>query len=504
MTHIKLLCTTDLHSYIYPYRYSDNKVANLGLAKLSAKINALKDENTLVLDNGDVLQGSSLSFYHYAKEKDQLHPMVNAFNYMQYDYINIGNHDFNYGTEDTFKFINNVKAPCITSNFLYKGEPVGPTYVVRTLPNRKKIALFGLVTKYIPNWELPEHIKDCEFLDPVEVAKKTVELIKKFEKVDYIVCLYHGGMERDFDGNILEPLTGENQGYELTKIDGLDILLSGHQHKDIAGFCNGTLVLQSIFNGVSMEYVDIDCDTNEISYEIIHAGDEVDENLLKVMDDVNNRTQKWLDEPLGKTTMDLKVIDEHEGRVHKHPIVSLINQIQLDKSNADITATALFNDATGFNEVITMRDVVSTYMFPNTLFVKKINGRQLKEFLEKSANFFEVKNGVIGVAPDYDYPKPMHFNYDMVDGIEYTIKAGNPRGNRIFDMMYKGKPVTDDMEFTFALNNYRANGGGDYFMMQECELLKEFPEDMVEIVATYIMNHPVLEVNHKENIKVII
>ena len=88
-----------------------------------------------------------------------------------------------------------------------------------------------------------------------------------------------------------------------------------------------------------------------------------------------------------------------------------------------------------------MRDVVSTYFFPNTFFVKKVTGKVLKEYLEKTACFWTVKDGQIVINPLWDFPTPMHHNYYMLDGVEYTIKASAPEGEKIRDLTYKGEAL---------------------------------------------------------------
>ena len=120
----------------------------------------------------------------------------------------------------------------------------------------------------------------------------------------------------------------------------------------------------------------------------------------------------------------------------------------MDESGAQLSASALFLGATGFRPSITMRDLVSTYVYPNTLTVKRVSGKVLKEYLEKDAEYFSIENGTIAVNPSYALPKPQHYNYDMVDGIDYTIKVSNPVGSRITRLEYQGAPVTDDMSFT--------------------------------------------------------
>ena len=103
----------------------------------------------------------------------------------------------------------------------------------------------------------------------------------------------------------------------------------------------------------------------------------------------------------------------------------------LQPRNAELAASALFSHAAGFPRFITMRHLISTYIYPNTVVVKKVTGRILKDYLEQDASYFTVQDGRIAVSPDYLTPIPQPFNYDMADGIDYKIKASNPRGRKI-------------------------------------------------------------------------
>lgn len=505
MNRIRILATSDVHGYIYPYTYDGKGSADLGFGRIKTVIDSLKDENTLILDNGDVLEGSPLSFYHFHELPDEVSPMTIAMNEIGYDYINVGNHDFNYGEEALMMHLQNSKAPCITSNFFWQGKPYGPTYVIREF-NNVKVALFGLVTQYIPQWEKAEHIKHCRFTDALQTAKKTVDTIRRLEHPDYIICLYHGGFERDLkDGYPTEDLTGENEGWEICRqVPGIDVLISGHQHRSLSGRLFHTAYTQTADNGREIACIDLYPGTGRIETSIIPCTLPADTDLLSRTQAEEDKCQTWLDQTLGTSKVDLTIKDEDDARLHKSQLVTFLNQVTLEATGADIAANAIFLHATGFGSEITMRNLVSTYVFPNTLAVKKVTGKVLREYLEKDAEFFQATPSGIGVSPEYVYPKPQQYNYDMLDGIEYTIKVSNPRGHRIISLTRNGEEITDDMEFTLAVNNYRAAGGGNYFMLKKAPTVKEISSSMVELLAEYIMEHRVIDFKPVNNIHVIL
>ena len=112
-------------------------------------------------------------------------------------------------------------------------------------------------------------------------------------------------------------------------------------------------------------------------------------------------------------------------------------------------------------------------------------------------------DGKLAVNPAFDEPKPQHFNYDMVDGIDYTIKVSNPLGQRIVSLLYQGKEVRENQSFTLVMNNYRAVGGGDFTMVPDLPTVLEVNRDMSELLAETLIKHNVYSVKHIENIHVI-
>jgi len=301
-------------------------------------------------------------------------------------------------------------------------------------------------------------------------------------------------------------LTGENVGYALAKIEGIDLLVTGHQHRSIITTLNGTLVTQCAFNAQEFAQVDVHYDkTLTLEGRLIKMKDfEEDPEMIALIKPFEDQTQTWLDQTVGHlNTYDFVIRDPFEARLHKHPLVSLINQVQLETSGAQLSGVSLFNDPTGFKPEVTTRDIVSTYVYPNTLIVKQINGIRLKAYLEKCAEYFTLDHGLIKVNPEYDAPKAQHFNYDMVDGIRYTLKIGNPIGQRVIELTYQDRPVQDDDVFSLVINNYRANGGGNFNMIVECPTLSEINADMTDILSAYFESHPTVVLNHQNNILII-
>ena len=503
MRKIKLLSTTDIHGTLSTYSYLDQTIKPQGLSRYS---NIVKKNRELfeciVVDNGDSLQGSPLMTYaHRVRLKPN--PLALVFNHIGLDYYNLGNHDFNYGEDVLLNYINDLDALCLTSNVLYNHKPIGQTRI-HTTQNGFKIALIGICTDYIPHWEKPEHIKNFKFLSPIDTLKNE---INKLPHVDYTIVYYHGGLEKDpITGQPTEVLTGENVGYEMTLISGIDLLITGHQHRSIATLINQVPVMQCSLNATEYMDAEIDIQNKTSDIQLIPmSGYDYDQDIELLIKPFDDETQIWLDQKLGKVEgHDLLIKDPFDARVHKHPYVSFINFIQKEVTQADICGTALFNQALGLGTEISYRDLVNNYVYPNSLIVKEMDGKTLKLYLEQCADYFTIIDNKIAVNPMFDEPKPQHFNYDMLDGIEYTLKISNPLGQRVISLIFNGKEVKENDVFSVAMNNYRASGGGNFHMIPPCKTLLEIQRDMTDILAEYIMNKKIVTITHHDNIKVII
>ena len=502
---IRILMTSDMHASIFPYSYADRKEGLFGLAKAVHTIRRLKDENTIVIDNGDVLEGSPLSYFHFHKNRNKENPFTHVMNMAGYDFYNLGNHDFNFGKQILFDHMRGLKMPCITANVTNEGKPLSKPYYILELCG-KKVALFGVMTHFVPNWEKEENIRDMTFSDAFDTSRQIVEMIKTDEKPDYIIGVYHGGLEKDpLTGAETEAQTSENQGYRMcTEIEGIDVLLCGHQHHPMEGKLKDTVFIQPAQEGRQIAMVEIDTQSNDISAQLLEVDDSADEDILFYAREEEEECQKWLDQPLGESQIDLRVTDENDARLHKSQVITFLNKVCEDITGADISANALFLHAKGFERKITMRDLVSTYVFPNTLVVKQVNGKILKQYLEKCAEFFDVEDGKIVIDKLHDFPTPQHFNYDMADGIEYEIKVSNPVGHRITKLKRNGRDIRDDDIFTLCVNNYRAAGGGGFTMLKDAKTVKEIQKNVVEIIADYIIRNKAIDFEPDHNINVVI
>lgn len=514
---LTVLETSDIHGSIYPINYGTNEKCDVGLAKLSTLISKerLINPYTMLIDNGDLLQGTPIT-YHYARiDSKNMNPVIKVLNYLNYDAAVIGNHEFNYGREILERAMKDSSFPWLSANTIFKEnkQPYSEnSYIIKKFTNGLKVGIIGLTTKYIPNWENPIYIEGLQFEDPIEHAKRLVRHLKEEEKVDVVVVSYHGGIERDIDtGEAQENLTGENQGYELCmQVPGIDVLLTGHQHRLISDkFINGVLIIQPGANGRYLGKIELLLERIKEKWQVVSKSSkllsvknvETDNKLLELVTIDEEKTQKWLDMPIGKIKGDMLVRNPMEIRIKDNALIEFINKVQMYYSGASISNTALFdNHSPGLPSEVTMRDIVSNYIYPNTLRVVRIKGKDIKAALERSASYFETFNGEeINVNPEFFNNKIQHYNYDMWEGIDYILNISKQIGERVAKLDYKGHPVEMEEEYDVVMNNYRAGGGGEYEMFQNKPVVKDMTTDVSELIANYIMERGLIEAEVNNN-----
>ena len=513
---INILYTSDIHGSIYPIHYADNDPAEWGLSKIATKIKKERamDNQLLLIDNGDLIQGSPLTYHYVQFLKDNEHPLIRLLNHLSYDAAVIGNHEFNYGIDLLKQAVNESNFPWLSANIVdsKSGSPYfGKPYIIKEVKS-VKIAILGITTHYIPNWEQPANIQGIEFKDTLQETKKWVSYINENEKPDLLIVSYHGGFERDLKtGEPTEVLTGENQGFAIcNEVEGIDVLLTGHQHRSLTGNINGVEVIQVPFNAQALGKVTVilnkEKEILKKDTELLWMDDvKADIQVLDLASKNEDETQKWLDTPIGKVDQDMLITDPLRVRMQDNPLIEFINKVQMDIAGVEVSNTALFdNSSPGFRKQITMRDIVTNYIYPNTLVVLRLSGHDIKAALEQNASYFTIDQaGELTVNPSFIYPKPQHYNYDMWEGIDYILDITKSIGQRVTRLDFKGAPLDLDATIDVVMNNYRAGGGGDYMMFKDKPVVKEIPMDMTELIANYISERKEIKATVNHNWKVI-
>lgn len=515
---LTILATSDTHGFIPPTNFVD--IADdkpYGLEKAAAVIKKYKqdhpDEITLTIENGDFLEGSPLAYFTATKANaKQRQAYTECYNAVDYDIGTIGNHEFDYGLDYLHYCINQSDRKFLCANVVdSQGVPLlGKPY---TIINKAglKIGILGLTTTSARKWKNINQLNDFHLESAVAVAKKYVPFLQKY--ADVVVVAYHGGFERDLSGTWTDITPGENEGYALLEqVPGIDALISGHQHRKLANHLFGVPLVQPGHRGefVGKITLDIDDKTKRVFTGTPNlmscAPATADSQIVATLAPLEKPLEKWLDQPLSHIKGDLTFANAAQARLEETAFTEFIQTVQMATMGTDISATALYNnEAHGFENPITMRNIITNYVYPNTLAVVRITGADLRAALEVSARYFAIneKTNDIVVNPRFLFPKHRFYNYDMYEGIDYELNIANPIGQRVTKLKYHGHDLHDEQILDVALNKYRATGGGHYPMFDESKIIRRNNTTMSQLIFEYLENHPVVVAKNNHNFQVV-
>ena len=473
-THITILGTSDLHGNIWGFSYEDSKeTANNGMARVYTYVEEVRKENpnTILIDAGDDIQGTIMTDDIYNKTPDEEHPVITAMNYMGYDAMTLGNHEFNWGTGTAASILSQADFPVLAANVRNSDGSLATGLGWIIIPvSGVNIAVIGTVTPDVPIWDGgKEGIDSLQFL-PANVAVK--EAIAEIgDKADVIVVSAHMGMYAEFDedngSDSAQKILDDNPEVDVLQAAHNHVVVCEKQGETVIGGCRngGRDVARFDF------YLDDENNIVESTVEIIDmTGVEPSSEIrdIPLVKEAHEKTISYVTGgggedgeggvALGSTTARFQPENEirgiPEGRVRDTAVMDLINRIQLDASGADVSAAALFKDTSDLPEGdINYGNIFDIYKFDNTLYRVTVTGAELKAYMEWSAECYnQWKPGDISISFDPEYPD---YLYDMFEGVDYEIDLSQPKGERIKNVMFHGEPLTDDATLTLAVNNYR-------------------------------------------------
>ena len=494
MKQLTIYFTSDIHGYFSPIDYPTGTHADTGAANCMHAFH--RDGNTLIIDGGDTLQGSPFTYFlHKSGLEDPCIP-AQVMNCGSYDFFTLGNHDFNYGLPYLNRYIHQMNAQCLCANV--EGLSGVKKTAVVTMDNGLRVGLTGIVTHHIKIWERSENLDGLTITDPFHAAAAALESLKR-EHCDITICIYHGGFENDLDTGVSLTDSDENQGYRICRELAFDVLLTGHQHIPIAPrkiFSTCICQTPDKARQYARMTLSVSQDGLEMAGSLENAGQETDPNAAEILKVPDLHAAEWLDTPVGHLNAPLLPEDHIVMAEHGSKIASFFNQVQLSASGADISCTSLGNEVKGFSENITIRDIVATYIYPNTLQTLRVNRAVLKQALERCAAYFSIRpDGKLEVSPDFLKPKVEHYNYDYFFGISVTMDIRLPIGERVTSIRYRGDELSDTLSLKLCMNNYRASGTGGYECFRSCEKISELPTEISELIMDYVLAHSELTVD---------
>jgi 2',3'-cyclic-nucleotide 2'-phosphodiesterase (5'-nucleotidase family) len=509
---ITVLGTTDLHGNINPIDYYTNKADNRGLAKVATLIKRTRRDqpNVLLIDSGDTIQGTPLESFHNRKNNQPIDPMMLAMNSLKYDAMAVGNHEYNFGLDVLEKARHEAQFPWLSANTYETktGKTRYQPYLVKEMAG-VKIGILGLTTPGIPNWDNPPNYAGLEFHNPILEAKKWVAVLRNKEKVDVVVVAMHMGLGEDLKTGEVSPgqVPHENDAVQIAKqVPGIDVIFMGHTHREVSSlYINGVLLTQANSWGRHLARADLYLEKSSSGWHVyaksahtipIDDRVEADPEVVKLAEPYDHETQAWLGRSVGQSAAELTA---RQARFRDTAILDLIQKVQLEAGNADVSMVASFNaDARIAKGPVTVRDIAGLYVYENTLAVLEVTGRQLKDALEHSATYF--KTYVPGKRPEDQVDEKIPaYNFDIAEGVTYDLDISKPVGQRIQNLTFKGQPVRPDQKFRLATNNYRVNGGGGYDMYKSAPVVYRSSEEIRELIIDWLEKHKTVPTEANNN-----
>ena len=476
---VTILQTSDLHGMVNPYDYASNKVSKTSLAHAATIIKAerSKDPNLLLLDTGDTTQANYIQEFL----NENPNPIIGALNYLDYDAWTLGNHEFNFGFSYVTKEISEFEGVTLAGN-IYKadGSRWIDAYHIFDVDG-VKVAVFGIDAPHVPQWEKtdPTHYDNMSFTSPME---ETGKILKELDgKADVVIGSIHYGLEGEYGTEGVRALA-ETYG------DRIDALLIGHAHAVVDETIGGIPVLEPGSNGQYVSKVTITLtgsgsgwtvDKSATTGELLDCSAVTpDADFLAEFKSLHEKSLAMASREVGqvgKTFLDpVELLPGIPNAIiQDNPVIDLINKVQMEQTGADVSLAALFDSSSNLEAgPFLHRDSVKIYKYDNTLFAVKVTGKQLKAIMERQAGGFfnQYQSGDVTVSFN---PNIRMYNYDEFAGVNYEIDISKPEGQRIQNVTYQGKPLSDTQTLVLALNNYRYGGLVSAGLLNESDVVYE-------------------------------
>ncbi|MCD6089959.1 MAG: bifunctional metallophosphatase/5'-nucleotidase [Bacteroidales bacterium] len=495
---LKLIETSDVHGALFPWDFKNDKPAYASLAQAYTYVEeqrADKSQTVILLDNGDILQGQPIVYYSNFEKPESEHICASVMNYMKYDAATVGNHDIEAGHPVYDKIEKEFDFPWMAANAV-DTKTNNPYFKPYTILYRDgvKIAILGLTTPGIPMW-LPEKIwSGIDFQDMVLTAKKWVEIIEEKEHPDLLIGLFHAGVDANYNGQSSDLPRNENASQLVAEqVPGFDVVFVGHDHNSWNFWVKNSdekkvLILGTKGSARTATAATIILNKNndtgkwekEINGEVIKVEEyKADEDFMKMFNSEIEEVKAYVAKPIGEFT---KTISSHESFFGNSAFIDLIQRIQLDLTNADISFAAplSFNAEIKKGEVY-VRDMFNLYKFENLLYTMNMSGQEIKDYLEYSygqwfnqmknpedhlLNFNRDEKGEIIFSHGNPQLAASYYNFSSAAGIIYTVDVTKASGEKISILsMADGQAFDLKKIYSVAVNSYRGNGGGGHLSL---------------------------------------
>lgn len=490
--NIKILGTSDIHGRVVPWSYgADVEDKSGSYAQIATYVKDVRknNKNVVLVDVGDAIQDNQVDVFAKDKKYYKDHPIPKVLNEMKYDVFVLGNHEFNFGMKALDEILKDIKAKKLTANFYYKKND--KRYIDATTIIEKdgvKLGIIGLSTPMSAKFEEDTgNLKDMKFTSPTEEARTQVEKLKA-KGVDAIIVIAHMGIENE---NKI-PDTGMRD--VINAVDGIDVVIAGHMHKDVPSeTIKNTLITEPHRYGTVVSEVDLTFDINDKKEVKLVKKEsktvpvkelEADKKIAEIYKPYHEKLRELNNVVIGQTENEMVPQETKHGVSAAFSkdtgLSSFINDVEQHYSGADVVTFSFDHQKARMNKGdIKKKDIIFNYRYAGgDVTVYELTGKQLKEYMEWSANYFDtIQPGDTEYRYNAERKKSKYVTYDIFGGVNYKIDLRNPQGSKIVGLtLADGKPVTDDMKLKVGMNSYRfaqLNGKGGIWEGQQIPVLWE-------------------------------
>ncbi len=490
--NIKILGTSDIHGRVVPWSYgADVEDKSGSYAQIATYVKDVRknNKNVVLVDVGDAIQDNQVDVFAKDKKYYKDHPIPKVLNEMKYDIFILGNHEFNFGMKALDEILKDIKAKKLTANFYYKKND--KRYIDATTIIEKdgvKLGIIGLSTPMSAKFEEDTgNLKDMKFTSPTEEARTQVEKLKA-KGVDAIIVIAHMGIDNE---NKI-PDTGMRD--VINAVDGIDVVIAGHMHKDVPSeTIKNTLITEPHRYGTVVSEVDLTFDINDKKEVKLVKKEsktvpvkelEADKKIVEIYKPYHEKLRELNNVVIGQTENEMVPQETKHGVSAAFSrdtgLSSFINDVEQHYSGADVVTFSFDHQKARMNKGdIKKKDIIFNYRYAGgDVTVYEMTGKQLKEYMEWSANYFDtIQPGDTEYRYNAERKKSKYVTYDIFGGVNYKIDLRNPQGSKIVGLtLADGKPVTDDMKLKVGMNSYRfaqLNGKGGIWEGQQIPVLWE-------------------------------
>lgn len=533
--------TTDLHGNVFNWDYftdaefDDTAHNDVGLAKISTLVDQVREEkgrrNTLLIDAGDTIQGTQLSYYYARVDPitgadGPVHPMAQAMNAIGYDAAALGNHEFNYGIPVLRKFEEQCDFPLLGANAL-DAKTLRPAFApywmtrLRTPCGRDvKVAVLGLTNPGIAIWDKVNVQGKMTFPGLEEQAAKWVPRLRSMG-ADVVIVSAHSGTSGTSSYGDQVPYVENAAALVAEKVAGIDAILVGHAHVEIpeSRVVNKETGREVVLSeplkwGQRLTLFDFELEWERGRWQVASVSAKVldsrtaeeDPRIVELLGDEHKKVVGYVNQTIGTCSAAMTATEAPYKDV---PILDFINHVQSETVKAALAGTEyaalpVLSQASCFSRTaaipagdVTIRQVAGLYPFENTLEARVLTGAQLKEYLEFSARYYvqTPAGGDVDPSKLTNADNTPDYNYDAVGGLTYEIDIAKAPGSRIAKLSFEGKPIDEKAQFVLAVNNYRASGGGNFPHVASAKQVWANSEEIRNTIIAWVQAEKSIEVS---------